>query len=184
MTKIQKRPKNSDFASKWPLSSPPPGQTPIYVCLVAWCNPMTALGPTPLRFPVWPGIPKPMIPYPLLWEGAVRTVGSHVGRIPNCSEVPDPPPPGAPPRTPPPSLPPPPPRGLRPTFSRGGSWRPDSRVPPPRGANGRCKGHCLNLTLSTICHLRNAKLPILHISVSKKTILAVALFPRFGQNCL
>ena len=49
--------------------------------------------PTPLRFPVWLGIPKPMIPYPLLWEGAVRTVGSHLGRIPICSEVPDPPPP-------------------------------------------------------------------------------------------
>ena len=53
--------------------------------------------------------PKPMIPYPLLWEGAVQTVGSHPGCIPNCSEVPDPPPPrgtafpsgppGAPPRT-------------------------------------------------------------------------------------
>ena len=30
-----------------------------------------------------------MIPYPLLWEGAVRTVRSHLGCIPNCSEVPD-----------------------------------------------------------------------------------------------
>ena len=77
--------------------------------------------PTPLRFPVWLGIPKPMIPYPLLWEGAVRTVGSHLGRIPNCSEVPDTPPPPPreppslvplpkppPPRTPPPPKPPPP----------------------------------------------------------------------------
>ena len=35
---------------------------------------------------MWLGIPKPMIPYRLLWEGAVRTVGS-MGRIPNCSEV-------------------------------------------------------------------------------------------------
>ena len=70
---------------------------------------------------MWLGIPKPMIPYPLLWEGAVRTVGSHLGRIPNCSEVPDTPPPpgtalpGAPTKTtpsqnpPPPSQPPPPP---------------------------------------------------------------------------
>ena len=51
---------------------------------------------------MWLGIPKPMIPYPLLWEGAVRTVGSHLGRTPNCSEVPDtPPPPGnRPPRCP------------------------------------------------------------------------------------
>ena len=43
------------------------------------------------------GIPKLIIPYSLLWEGAVRTVGSHLGRIPNCSEVPDPPPPREPP---------------------------------------------------------------------------------------
>ena len=105
--------------------------------------------PTPLRFPVWLGIPKPMIPYPLLWEGAVRTVGSHLGRIPNCSEVPDTPPPPhgnpgnpPPPREPPspaplldPPLqapPPPPPRGLRPTVSWGGSWRPGPRGRPPR----------------------------------------------------
>ena len=76
---------------------------------------------------MWLGIPKPMIPYPLLWEGAVRTVRSHLGRIPNCSEVPDTPPPpetpgtagtalpGAPRRTPP-SKPP---------------------LPPPLGASGR-----------------------------------------------
>ena len=68
---------------------------------------------------MWLGIPKPMIPYPLLWEGAVRTVGSHLGRIPNCSEVPDPPPPpgnrgNSPPRRPsqnPPLQAPPPPPG-------------------------------------------------------------------------
>ena len=58
-----------------------------------------------------------MIPYPLLWEGAVRTVGSHLGRIPNCSEVPDTPhPPGEPPSPapllePPLPEPPPPPQG-------------------------------------------------------------------------
>ena len=103
--------------------------------------------PTPLRFPVWLGIPKPMIPYPLLWEGAVRTVGSHLGRIPNCSEVPDTPPPPREPREPPPPPPPreppspaplldpplqapPPPR---PTVSGGGSWRPEPRGRPPRG---------------------------------------------------
>ena len=106
-------------------------------------------------FPVWLGIPKPMIPYPLLWEGAVRTVGSHLGRIPNCSQVPDPPPPPRPPpgirppRWPPrrPSQnlpsnpPPPPPRGLRPTVSWGGKWRPKPRgcPPPPRGHQRRQK---------------------------------------------
>ena len=42
------------------------------------------------------GIPKLMIPWPLLWDGAVRAVGSHVGRIPNCSKVPDPRPPPPP----------------------------------------------------------------------------------------
>ena len=82
----------------------------IYLCVctyVLWHGvtliPWPPQEPTPLRFPVWLGIPKPMIPYPLLWEGAVRTVGSHLGRIPNCSEVPDtpPPPPGnRPPRCP------------------------------------------------------------------------------------
>ena len=58
-------------------------------------NAMTTSGPPPprgSRYP-WPGIPKPMQPYPMLGLGAVRMVGLHVGRIPNCSEVPDPPPP-------------------------------------------------------------------------------------------
>ena len=79
---------------------------------------------TPLRFPVWLGIRKPMIPYPLLRKGAVLAVGSHLGRIPNCSEVPPPPPENRPTRR---SCqnhhlpePPPPPRGLRPTVSWGG----------------------------------------------------------------
>ena len=77
--------------------------------------------PTPLRLVVLLGIPKPLIPYPLLWEGAVGTVGSHLGRIRNCSEMPDPPPPrrGA---ALPGASPNPPPRGLRPTISWGGSW--------------------------------------------------------------
>ena len=76
---------------------------------------------------MWLGIPKPMIPYPLLWEGAVRTVGSHLVCIPSCSEVPDtphppwgtalpaPPPPNAPPPGTPPKTPlptPPPPTAL------------------------------------------------------------------------
>ena len=56
---------------------------------------------------MWLGIPKPMIPYPLLWEGAVQIVASHLGCIPNCSEVPDTP------------IPPP------------------SPVPPPQGASGQ-----------------------------------------------
>ena len=46
------------------------------------------------------------------------------------------PPPIAPPRPPPPMPPPPPPpppRGLRPTVSWGGSWRPEPRGRPPRG---------------------------------------------------
>ena len=83
-----------------------------------------------------------MIPYPLLWEGAVRTIGSHLGRIPNCSEVPDPPPPPPgnrpprrPSRNPPLPEPPPSPTGLRPTVSWGGSWRPKPRGRLPRGAN-------------------------------------------------
>ena len=60
-----------------------------HVCLVPMCNSdaMTASGPTPLRFPVWLGIPKPMIPYPLLGQGVVRTVGSHLCRTPNVKEV-------------------------------------------------------------------------------------------------
>ena len=91
------------------------------------------------------GILKPMIPYPLLWEGAVRTVGSHLGCIPNCSEVPPPPPTGEPPfpapppaplpKTPPPS-PPPPPQGASDrqlVGGGGGSWRPKPRGRPPWG---------------------------------------------------
>ena len=126
----------------------------LYACMyVLWHGvtliPWPPQEPTPLRFPVWLGIPKPMIPYPLLWEGAVRTVGSHLGRIPNCSEVPDTPPPHGNPGNPPPPReppspaplldpplqappPPPPPRGLRPTVSWGGSWRPEPRGRPPR----------------------------------------------------
>ena len=56
----------------------------------------------------------------LLWQGAVRIAWSHLGRIPNCLEVPDtpllpreqaPPPPlaarpGTLPKTPPPNPPP------------------------------------------------------------------------------
>ena len=71
---------------------------------------------------MWLGIPKPMIPYPLLWEGAVRTVGSLLGRIPNCSEVPDtPPPPTGTPGTPPPPG----------TALPGAPPRPPLKAPPP-----------------------------------------------------
>ena len=146
----------------------------LYACMyVLWHGvtliPWPPQEPTPLRFPVWLGIPKPMIPYPLLWEGAVRTVGSHLGRIPNCSEVPDTPPPPREPREPPPpppreppspaplldpplqGPPPPPPRGLRPTVSWGGSWRPEPRGRPPRGgflSLSECEKFSLNLVLS------------------------------------
>ena len=51
-------------------------------------------------------------PYPLLWEGAVLIVGSHLGHIPNRSEVPEPPPPpGEPPSPAPLPDPPPHPQG-------------------------------------------------------------------------
>ena len=63
-----------------------------------------------------------MIPYPLLGQGAVRTVGLHLSRIPNCSEVPVPPPPQKPP---PSSPPPPPPKGASGQLLVGGSWRLD-----------------------------------------------------------
>ena len=70
--------------------------TPIHI--YALCHGVTLIPwppqePTPLRFPVWLGIPKPTKPYPLLRQGAVRNVGSHLGRIPNCTKVPDNPPP-------------------------------------------------------------------------------------------
>ena len=140
----------------------------LYVCMyVLWHGvtliPWPPQEPTPLRFPVWLGIPKPMIPYPLLWEGAVRTVGSHLGRIPNCSEVPDIPPPppgtpgtalpGAPPRTPPS----PPPRGLRPTVSWGGSWRPGPRGRRPRDQHLNTNiGQAIKCRLGGqyLCHVR------------------------------
>ena len=64
--------------------------------------------------------PKPMMPYlRLLGQGVVRTVGSHLGRIPNCLEV----------------RPPPPPRGQKPLPSLPIA---PSNPPPPRGppANG------------------------------------------------
>ena len=53
--------------------------TPLYM-FVPPCNSNHTTGsqdPTPLRFPVWLGIPKPMIPYPPMGKGAVQTVGSH-----------------------------------------------------------------------------------------------------------
>ena len=82
---------------------------------------------------MWLGIPKPMIPYPLLWEGAVRTVGSHLGRIPNCSEVPDTPPPPREPREPPPPREPPSPAPLLDPPLQA----PPPPPPPPLGAFGQ-----------------------------------------------
>ena len=112
----------------------------LYVCMYVLWHGVTLIlwppqEPTPLRFPVWLGIPKPMIPYPLLWEGAVRTVGSHLGRIPNCSEVPDtPPPPHGNPgnRPPPPPEPPSPAPLLDPPLQA-----PPPPPPPPLGAFGQ-----------------------------------------------
>ena len=46
-----------------------------------------------------------------------------------------PPPPTNPPGAPPPPPPPPPPRGLRPTISWRGSWRPEPRGRPPRASH-------------------------------------------------
>ena len=68
---------------------------PYIILLCHHVTPMThdcLRGPPPW-FLVGLGIPKPMIPYPLLGQGVVRSVGSHLGRIPSCSEVPNPPPP-------------------------------------------------------------------------------------------
>ena len=105
-------------------------------------------------FPVWLGIPKPMIPYPLLSEGAVRTVGSHLGRIPNCSEVPDPPPPREPrepreqpspvplPEPPPPSPPPPPPGATGRQLVGGLVGVQDRGVAPPPPWCKHCEVVC------------------------------------------
>ena len=74
----------------------------IYVRLVPWCNsnPMTASGPAPLRFPVWLGIPKPMIPYPLLGQGGGAncriTPGPHTKLFGGGRQPPPPPPPPPP----------------------------------------------------------------------------------------
>ena len=74
-----------------------------------------------MKFPVWLGIPKPMIPSPLLWEGAVRTIGSHLGCILNYSEVPDNPlPQGTPAPLLEPPLPAPPPLPAK--GSPANSW--------------------------------------------------------------
>ena len=110
--------------------------TYLYICIyVLWHGvtliPWPPQEPTPLTFPLWLGIPKPMIPYPLLWEGAVRTVGSHLGRIPNCSEVPNPPPPPGEPPSPPP-LPEPSPQGASGRQLVGGVVGVQNRgLPPP-----------------------------------------------------
>ena len=81
---------------------------------------------------MWLGMPKPMIPYPFLWEGAVRTVKSHLGHVSDCSEVPDTPlPPGNGPSQKSPSEPPPPQGASGQQLVGGGSWRPEPKPPPP-----------------------------------------------------
>ena len=88
----------------------------------------------------------------------MRTVGSHVGRIPNCSDSPDPPPPhqgtalSAPP----------PPRGLRPTVSWAGSWRPDSSPPPPLVGLGQRGGGGGSTTPETVEHPSGSNPPREH----------------------
>ena len=62
------------------------------------------------------------MPCPLLFEGAVRAVRSHLGRIPNCSEVHDTPPLPTSETPSPAPLPEPP---------------PSQNNPPPQGASGR-----------------------------------------------
>ena len=73
--------------------------------------------------------------------GANCRIGSHLRRIPNCSEVPDIPgnhpprrPSPSPPPSPPPPLPappPPPPKGPPANSWLGGCWRPKPSPPPP-----------------------------------------------------
>ena len=63
----------------------------MYVCMnVLWHGvtliPWPPKEPTPFRFVVLLGILKPMIPHRLLREGAVRTVGTHLGRTPPAAE--------------------------------------------------------------------------------------------------
>ena len=79
--------------------------------------------PTPQMAP--PGPPPPPAP-------RIAPLGPPPNR-PSRSPPPQPllyPPPHSPSLNPPP----PPPRGLRPTVSWGGSWRPEPRGRPPRGA--------------------------------------------------
>ena len=71
----------------------------------------------------------------MLWQQPVPPPPN----TPNCptwtpppTDPPGAPPPIAPPRPPLQCPPPPPPRGLRPTVSWGGSWRPEPRGRPPR----------------------------------------------------
>ena len=79
--------------------------------------------------------------------------------------LPDPPP-QAPPRPPPPirpslNPPPPPPRGLRPTVSWGGSWRPEPRGCPPRGILLSCTSSRNLLFLNPgVCRLLQATLGV------------------------
>ena len=109
------------------LPSNPYTHTYMYVCMSgAWCNsnPMTAFGAHP------PEVPS------VAWNTqADDTLPSIVGRGgANCRITPRPhtqlfrgPPP--PPGEPPPQTPPP--RGLWPTVSWGGIWRPKPRGRPP-----------------------------------------------------
>ena len=153
---------------------------------------------------MWLGIPKPMIPYPLLWEGAVRTVGSHLGRIPNCSEVPDHPPPphgnpgnpppppgtalpGAPPRPPPPSPPPPlpPPLGAFGQQLVGGVVGVQDRgVAPPRGVSCCGISHYQGMSVGQFLATKMSMAQCCHaeVGVLARPLLSFAAGKVWGQK--
>ena len=131
----------------------------MYVCLVAWCNsnPMAASGAHPPEVPSVAGNTQaddtlPSIvgrggancritpgPHTQLFGGARHPPPPH-GNPGNRPPPPREPPSPAPLLDPPSKAPPPPPpplRGLRPTVSWGGSWRPEPRGRPPRGLSQR-----------------------------------------------
>ena len=118
----------------------------MYVCLVAWCNsnPMAASGAHTTEVPSVAGNTQADDTLPsIVGRGGANgriTPGPHTQLFGGARH---PPPPTGTPGTAPPEPPspaplldpplqaPPPPRGLRPTVSWGGSWRPGPRGRPP-----------------------------------------------------
>ena len=130
------------------------------VCLVAWCNsnPMAASGAHPPKVPSVAGNTQADDNLPsIVGRGGANCriiPGPHSQLFGGARTPPPPPPPGtglpgAPPRTPPsqnshlpeppPPTPPPPPKGLQPTVSWEGSWRPKPRGRPPPPRPGACR---------------------------------------------